>query len=93
MDNVNKNDLKNPTESGWYICKYVCSSVVHYEDEENYIGRYDICNCIPALLYWESNVWLTSPRSFKVIDERNILDWEKVADRFDIFDEKIRLVF
>lgn len=93
MKIVNKSNLRNPTESGWYICKYTSGSVLHYDDEENCIGRYDICNCRPALLYWESNVWLTNPRSFNVIEERNILDWEKVPDRFNIMDEKIRLNF
>lgn len=93
MKTINKDDLRNPTQSGWYICKYINSSILYYDDEENETGKYKICNCIPVLLYWESNVWLTNPRSFKVVDERNIVDWKKISNRFGITDEKIRINF
>ena len=93
MKEINKSNLKNPTESGWYLCKFIQSSVLHYNDEENRIGRYDICRCRPRLLYWENNLWLSNPESYNVIEDRDVISWQKLPDEFNIWDEQMKLIY
>ena len=92
MKEVYEKDLKDPTESGWYLCKVVASSVLYFEDEENRKGPYDICRCVPRMLYWETNVWLRSKESWVVIDKDKVLSWQKVPDEFNFDEEKVKYV-
>lgn len=32
--------------------------------------------------YWESNVWITHPRSYQTVDEKDIISWTKVPDNY-----------
>ena len=93
MKTINKNDIKMPKENGWYVCKYERSSSTYYKDEENEIGRYDICNCALSLLYWEDNLWLRDPRGYEMVDNRYILEWYRLPDEFNVSDEKIKVVY
>ena len=78
----------NPTENGWYVCSVLRSSVTFYADEAEteYIYPrpvdYDIANYEPRLLYWESNVWITHPRSYQTVDEKDIISWTKAPDDY-----------
>lgn len=93
MIEINKKDLTNPTESGWYLCKYKNGSVAYFKDDEDRSIDYYLCHCNPVLLYWEQNLWLPSPRSFKVIDNNDVLSWCKVPDEYNIYDEDIKLKY
>lgn len=73
----------NPTESGWYVCSVSISSVTHYNEEDR--ARpvdYVIADYEPRLLFWESNVWITHPRSYQTVDEKDINSWTKVPDDY-----------
>jgi hypothetical protein len=94
MLEINKSDLKNPSECGWYLCKYSRSSVTYFKNENNSRDvDYCLCNCILRILYWENNVWLSSPRSYNVIENGNVLSWCKVHNDYNIYDETIKVLF
>lgn len=98
MKTILKKDIKTPNENGWYLCKYSRSSVDYYknDDEEGFRSNeidYRINWCDVVLLYWEGNCWLPSPTSFKVVDDDLVIDFEKVPDDFNIFKEKIKVVY
>lgn len=90
---INKSDIKgNPTQNGWYICKYIHASWTHYLDEDGYTDAdYRIDNCWPMLLYWEDNLWLENPRGYKYVKEKYILDWMRVPDDFNFFEQHIKV--
>ena len=73
----------NPTESGWYVCSVNISSVTHYNEEDRVRPvDYIIADYEPRLLYWESNVWITHPRSYQTVNEKDIISWTKVPDDY-----------
>lgn len=39
MKVINKREIQTPTEKGWYVCKYVTSLIMRYEDQEKKLGR------------------------------------------------------
>lgn len=82
---ISKNEaiVRNPTESGWYVCSVAINSVTFYDETDKVrhvdyvIAEYELC-----LLYWESNVWVVHPRSYQTVEERNIISWTKVPDNY-----------
>lgn len=83
MITINQKDLKgNPTQRGWYICRYIHASWTHYVDEDYDVEDYRIDRCVPKILYWADNLWLVDPTGYKFIDEKNILDWMPIPDDF-----------
>lgn len=81
--NRDESIANNPKESGWYVCGVRISSVTYY-NEENKARPIDyvIANYEPRLLYWESNVWVTHPRSYQTVDEKDIISWTKAPDDY-----------
>lgn len=90
MVEINKSDLKDPTVSGWYLCKYSSSSITYFKEKSREVDYY-LCNCQVRLLYWEQNVWIPNPRSYSIIEKSQILSWVKVQDEYNIYDEQIRI--
>lgn len=84
---INKNDLviKTPVKSGWYICKIRTRSVGCSTD------GYCIATYRPRMLYWESNVWISNPRSFETHDNRDIIDFMPLPEGFDFIEETIKI--
>lgn len=98
MKTILKKDIKTPTENGWYLCKYSKSSADFYKNDEGGGCRsneidYRINWCNVVLLYWEGNCWLPNPRSFKFVDDDLIIDFKKVPDDFNVFEEEIKVVY
>ncbi len=78
----------NPTESGWYVCSVRRSSVTVYNEKVSVYDypisaiEYLIAEYEPRLLYWESNVWVTNPRSYQIIEEERIISWTKIPENY-----------
>ena len=83
--NENETVARRPDESGWYLCKVFTSSVAHWEE------GYKIATYKLELLYWEQNVWIVHPRSYKTVDEKEILEWTKVPDDFNMTEQTIKI--
>lgn len=62
-------DVELPTKNGWYWGYYVTSS---------YIGTDGLkhTECKYASIYWEDNLWLHDPRSFRTVDE--VIAWKPI---------------
>lgn len=63
-----KDDL--PTENGWYWGYYVTSSYTGTDGVKH-------TECKYASIYWEDNLWLYDPRSFRTVDE--VIAWKPIA--------------
>ena len=63
-------DVELPMKNGWYWGYYVTSS---------YIGTDGVkhTECKYASIYWEDNLWLYDPRSFRTVDE--VIAWKPIA--------------
>lgn len=80
----------NPTESGWYVCSVRRSSTTVYDEKISVYNHsiseipieYVIAEYEPRLLYWESNVWVTNPRSYQIIEEERIISWTKIPENY-----------
>lgn len=80
----------NPVENGWYVCSVRTSSVTAYDETvsiyEHQITEIPIKHLIaeyePRLLYWETNVWITHPRSYRTVDEKDIINWTKIPENY-----------
>ena len=92
MKVIDKKKIQMPAENGWYVCKYASSFVMKYEDKEKKLGRYDVCDCSPILLYWESDRWLKNPNGYEAVNNEDILEWRKLPNDFYIPGERIKLV-
>ena len=84
---INENDsiAKKPSEIGWYLCKVQKNAIIKKEDGYK-IATYEL-----KLLYWEQNMWVEHPKSYKFIEENKVLKWEKVSEDFNIFEETIKI--
>lgn len=92
MKVIDKKKIQMPAENGWYVCKYASSFVMKYEDKEKKLGRYDVCDCSPILLYWTGDYWSKKPNSYEEINGEDILEWRKLPDDFYLLGEQIKLV-
>lgn len=63
-------DVELPKKNGWYWGYYVTFS---------YIGTDGVkhTECKYASIYWEDNLWLYAPRSFRTVDE--VIAWKPIA--------------
>lgn len=63
-------DVESPTENGLYWGYYVASSYTGTDGVKH-------TECKYASIYWEDNLWLYDPRSFRTVDE--VIAWKKIA--------------
>lgn len=64
---------KNGRESnskGYYLCKVIVMEVEDRVWTE------------PKILYWKDNVWVVNLKTFKTIQNENVLLWMKVPEEF-----------
>lgn len=64
---------KNGRESnskGYYLCKVIVMKVEDRVWTE------------PKILYWKDNVWVVNLKTFKTIQNENVLLWMKVPEEF-----------
>lgn len=89
---INKSEsvAENPTKRGWYLCKVHSSSILHYEDGQKK-PAYSSAIYRLKLLYWEDNIWVVDPRSYNTIDKRDILEWMWVPDKFNFWEQNVKI--
>ena len=63
-------DVELPKKNGWYWGYYVTSSYKGTDGVRH-------TECKYASIYWEDNLWLYDPRSFRTVDE--VIAWKPIA--------------
>lgn len=56
-----------PKENGWYECWYMVSCVCNKKEYE------------PKTFYWEDNLWLYEPNSFRMPTKEYVVAWKPIV--------------
>lgn len=62
--------MELPIENGYYVCKVIVMKSGNRIWTE------------AKLLYWEEDVWIENPKTFKTVRNENVLLWMKVPEEF-----------
>lgn len=71
--------MNTPTTKGYYLCKVITAEVK---------GKYRRYS--PLLLYWEGNVWITSPKSFTTYSYSTVVDWMPIPNEYNPIEEDLQ---
>lgn len=88
-EEINQKDIEvlTPTKSGWYICQKFVRAYGCKED------GFRIATLEPVLLYWEDNVWVTSPRSFTIHEKSDIYKFTPLPDDYNFYEKELKIKY